>query len=310
MSNQIILDDVFSINNFFNQCLKYKFTIMLIILICSSVSAVSSLFLKDIYKSSSLVLISEEASNLAGMQGSLGGLAALSGINIDSLSGGRDLKSYSLKYIKSREFIYQFILTHNLLVPLMATDSWDKDTNTVVVDPQKYDTSKNEWVIKAEPPKSPQPTLQEAYKEFMSILNVEETRNSNFITLSIEHKSPYLAKEWLDLIVTDINTSIRNKELNEAQKALDYLNQKISLTSIKNVEVILYDLIESKIKTIMLANIKDEYLFEVVDPPIVEERRAKPNRILIVIIGIFIGSFISLLFIIRSIYLSQEATNY
>ena len=300
------MNDNFTVESFVSEILRFKFLIITFIIFTSFLGGLSSYLITDIYKSSTRILISEESSDLSNIGSSIGGLAALSGLNLDSMGGNKDLKSYSLEYIKSREFINNFINKHDLLLPLMATKSWNKILNEISYDEKKFDIVNKKWIIKSKPPKGPKPSDQDSYKEFMKIFSLTEERNSNFITLSIEHESPYIAQEWLNLLVTDLNNVVREKELSQAQKALDYLNDVSYSTSIKNIDLVLFDLIESKIRTIMLANIKDEFIFEIVDPPIVSERRDSPNRILIALIGTFVGIFMTLIFLIRSLYLKRN----
>lgn len=304
------IDELFTLDSFISEILNFKYRIIFLIIFTSFIGGLSSYLITDIYKSSTRILISDESSDLNKISSSLGGIAALSGLNMDSLTDNKDLKSYSLEYLKSREFINSFINNNNLLLPLMATKSWNKISNQIDYDEKKYDLDKDEWIIKSKPPKGPKPSDQDAYKEFMRILTVTEERSSNFITISIAHESPYIARDWLNLLVAELNDVIREKELSQAQKALDYLNQVSFSTSIKNIDLVLFDLIESKIRTIMLANIKDEFIFEIVDPPIASERRDSPNRFLIMLIGTFIGLFLSIIFIIRSIYSKSISSNF
>ena len=55
----------------------------------------------------------------------------------------------------------------------------------------------------------------------------------------------------------------------------------------------IYELIEEQIKRIMLANVRDEYAFQVVDPAAIPDNRyfVRPKRIFIVIVGTLLGAF-------------------
>ena len=54
--------------------------------------------------------------------------------------------------------------------------------------------------------------------------------------------------------------------------------------------------IEEQTKTIMLANVRPEYLFTVIDPPIIPERKTGPIRSQISIIGTILGAIFALIF--------------
>jgi LPS O-antigen subunit length determinant protein (WzzB/FepE family) len=60
----------------------------------------------------------------------------------------------------------------------------------------------------------------------------------------------------------------------------------------------LFELIEEQTKTVMLANVREEYILKTIDRAVVEESRAKPSRVLIVFIGGLIGLGASIVFIL------------
>ena len=67
-------------------------------------------------------------------------------------------------------------------------------------------------------------------------------------------------------------------------------------------ENVIYNLIEEQTKNIMLANVREEYAFKIVDPAIVPEIRVRPARRKIAIMGLLVG----LLFgSFGSLYISQ-----
>ena len=141
------MNDNFTVESFVSEILRFKFLIITFIIFTSFLGGLSSYLITDIYKSSTRILISEESSDLSNIGSSIGGLAALSGLNLDSMGGNKDLKSYSLEYIKSREFINNFINKHDLLLPLMATKSWNKILNEISYDEKKFDIVNKKWII-------------------------------------------------------------------------------------------------------------------------------------------------------------------
>src|SRR5690606_2577491 len=90
-----------------------------------------------------------------------------------------------------------------------------------------------------------------------------------------------------------INTEMRNRDLNEAQRSIAYLNEQINQTNIADVRTMLFSLIEEQTKTVMLANVRDEYVFKTIDPAVVAEKKAKPARALIVILVVILGGMLS-----------------
>ena len=87
-----------------------------------------SLFLPDTYRSTALLEPSDElqGGGLSAVASQLGGIASLAGIDI---SNNKSKVYAAIEALKSRVFIYNFIETNDLLVPLFAIKSWDANSN-------------------------------------------------------------------------------------------------------------------------------------------------------------------------------------
>lgn len=72
------------------------------------------------------------------------------------------------------------------------------------------------------------------------------------VKITIEHKSPFVAKQWLDWLVADINLTMKERDVAEANRSTDFLNKQIELTNVADIRAILYKLVEEQAKTIML----------------------------------------------------------
>lgn len=249
------------------------------------IALITVLVLPDVYRAEAMLAPNQEdgASGLSALAGQLGGLAALANLDLSS-SGAQDKTALGLEIIRSRKFITDFIQRHDLLVPVMAAEGWDMATGELEIDPSLYDVDAQQWVRNVRPPKKVVPSLQEAYEEFSkNNLYVAQDKNTGFVTIAIEHYSPNLARQWVDWLVQDINTTVMQDEVNEAQQAIDYLHAQIASTSFADLKVVFFELIEEQTKTMMLANVSDEYLLKTVDPAVVPEKKAKPQRALILV---------------------------
>ncbi len=55
--------------------------------------------------------------------------------------------------------------------------------------------------------------------------NIVEDKKTSFVSLSIDHVSPFLAQQWVELIINQIDKTIRNQDKQESIKSIDYLNR-------------------------------------------------------------------------------------
>ncbi len=76
--------------------------------------------------------------------------------------------------------------------------------------------------------------------------------------------------------------------------SITYLKKQIENTQLAEMQSMLYSLIEEQMKIILLANVRDEYVFKIIDPAVIPEEKAKPKRFLIVLSAFIFGLFVSM----------------
>jgi LPS O-antigen subunit length determinant protein (WzzB/FepE family) len=104
-----------------------------------------------------------------------------------------------------------------------------------------------------------------------------------------------VAKQWADLVVTEINTFYREKDRSEAEFAVNYLNDQISKTRLSEVKMVIAEVLAQQIQKLTLIEANDNYVFDYIDPPAVMEKKSAPRRAIICIIGALLGGFIGAL---------------
>nr|WP_254918605.1 Wzz/FepE/Etk N-terminal domain-containing protein [Vibrio sp. V12_P9A6T4] len=287
-----VSDDEIDLRELFGALWKGK----LLIVLCTAVFAVGGVIVAlskpNTYQAeASLVAANEDSGGgLASMAGQLGGLASLAGINLGSGRSGD--KAMSLAVLQSRQFINAFINRHQLLVPLMAAESWDRVSGEMVIDPALYDVETQQWIRKIEPPLSSTPSDWEAHKAFKEIFSVSEAKDNGLVKVSITHLSPLIAQQWVELLVKDLNDWIKNEKLTETRQNISYLEQQLEKTKLVDMQSVFYQLIEEQMKSLMLAEVKDEFAFKTIDPAVVPEEKAGPKRALICVLATLLGGML------------------
>lgn len=257
------------------------------------IAIVVSINMPDIYRSYALLApVQQQDSGLGGMKSQLGGLAGLAGISLGG--GAMDNTDLGLELLQSYQFFERFAQKQNVLVPLMASEGWDREQNTLILDPDKYNQATKTWVRTPKPPRGIVPSLQEAHEEFLKLIEIDQDIETGFITVSIEHYSPYLAKQWVDSIVEQINMDVKDIKVKEAENSIAYLNEQVANTQLTDLKMGIFELIQSQIEKIMIANSRQEYLFQTIQPAQIKELKEKPRRAMIVILATVLGGFIGI----------------
>ncbi len=272
-----------------------KWVILATTTLFSLLAVIYALTLPNIYKSEVTLSPANESGGL-NIQGQLGGLAALAGVNLGSKGG--DKTALALEILKSREFLGRFIEENDMYVPVMAAKGWDRASNSLVIDEDDFDKSTNQWVRKVEEPFKPKPSVLETIDELNKLLSVSQDKNTGMVKISVQYYSPILAKIWVDNLVKSINEEMRNRDLIEAEKSIDYLNEQIHQTNLADIRTMLFSLVEEQTKTKMLAHARQEYALKTIDAAVIAESKIGPKRALIVIMAFLLGLVLSMILVI------------
>jgi LPS O-antigen subunit length determinant protein (WzzB/FepE family) len=269
-----------------------KWIIMGFTSVASILVVIYSLSLPNIYSGQALLVPVSSKDSVSGAAQNLGGLASLAGI---SLSDSSDNSVVATEKLQSLSFFEGKILTQINISDLMAVESWNPNNNSITYDDAIYDDKTKSWTREVVFPQTPKPSAQESYKAFLEHLSVVKDLKTNIVTITISHQSPYVAKQWADLVVTEINTFYREKDRSEAEFAVNYLNDQIAQTRLSEVKMVIAEVLAQQIQKLTLIEANDNYIFDYIDPPAVMEKKSAPRRAILCIIGALLGGFIGAL---------------
>lgn len=301
---QTIADDEIDLRELFAAIWQGKWTIIIITALFAVASVFYAINQPNIYKSEVLLAPAEEQKN-SGLAGQLGGLASLAGVNLGS-SGSIDKTQMALEVLKSRQFISNFIQIHSILPDLMAVKAWDMQTNTIIYNEELFNSATNKWLREVKAPRKAEPSMQEAYRVFSQVISAKKDKETGMIIISVEHVSPFIAQQWANWLVSDINRTMKERDVVEANKSTEFLTQQIEQTKIADIRAVLYKLIEEQTKTIMFANVRDEYVFKTIDPALVSEEKFKPKRALMVLLGVMLGGMLSVMIVLIRYFMGKD----
>lgn len=302
-----VQDDEIDLRELFAVIWQGKWLIIAITAVFAIASVAFAILQPNIYKSEALLAPAseEQGGGLSALASQFGGLASLAGVNLGG-KGGIDKTQLAIEVLKSRQFTSEFIQKHNILTDLMAAKKWDRDTDKIIYDSELYNEQTNTWVRDVEPPFKPEPSMQEAYKEFSKIFAANKDKESGMVTISVEHLSPTVAQQWVTWLIQDINKVMKDRDVAEAHRSTEFLNQQIALTNVADIKTVLYKLIEEQAKTIMFAEVRDEYVFKTIDPALAPEEKAKPKRALICVLGIVFGGMLGGMLVLVKHFVRKE----
>jgi len=283
-------DDEIDLRELFATLWRGKWIVIATTIIFAAAGVFYALSKPNIYQSSVLIAPVQDEGGAGGLSGQLGGLASLAGISLGS--GGSNQTVMARAVLQSRAFLTDFIHRHNLIIPLMASDAWDMESEKWLINREVYNPEAGEWLTDEEG-KSLKPTNWDMVKTFKeNHLSMSSDEETGMVTLNIKSQAPPVAKDWAEKLVHDINEHMRAQDVEEAEARIAYLEEKLGDTNIAGMQQVFYQLIESETRTVMLTNAQDEYVFKTVDPAVVPQEKSEPKRALIAIVATMLGGML------------------
>ena len=230
--------------------------------VCGLVAVYLALTAIPIFKAEAVVAEVHDAgmSAASSLANQFGGIASLAGISLPG--GGTDRQAEAV--LQSRHLVEEFIKSQGLLTELF------RDSKKPL-------------------------TLWMAVKRFREgVLTIHEDKRTGLTTVAIEWKDPAVAARWANDFVALANELIRTRAKEDASRNIAYLNKQVAQTNVVELQRVMYNLIETESKTLMLANARVEYAFTIVDPAVPPELKIRPKRLLMVVTGTLIGLMIGL----------------
>jgi len=270
-----------------------KYLIGSITFIFSFFSILYALWLPNIYSSKSVLhpVIDDatEVNALSSMASKYGGLAAATGISLPQ-NVGVSKTAVMIATINSREFFSHLLTFDNIKLNLFATKAYNPETKAIEYDPKIYNPETKKWI-------EGEPTDLEVYKMYGKILSLNEDKVSGLITISIDHQSPIFAKDFLELIIYEINDIMRNRDIVESTESLEFLTSQLSKTPQSDIKFSINQLIETQLKKQMLTKVRKYYILNPIDAPFIPEEKSEPKRSEIVILFTILGLIFSIIIV-------------
>ena len=263
----------------------------LLIIVFTALTTLGAIYyastLPTIYKAEVLMLSSSSSSSSSSL-GKLSGLADMAGLSMGGSSAGIEGEQ-ALARLKTRNFLTKHIKERNLK-PILFADRWSQQGKL--------------WI-------DGEPSNREVSELLLGMIttSMDPRDKADLVTLSLEWENPHNPNKIADIandLVSSMNHHAKRRAILEARDSISFLEKELEQTSILNSQTILYSLIEQQMQKIMLANIRDEFIFKVIDSAIVPKHAETKPVLMIVFVGIMLGVFLSFLFSISLNYFKKE----
>ena len=284
-----IEEDEIDLRELFGTIWKNKFKIAFFTFVVTSLTIAYTLSIPNSYKSETLLVPQTQAKPSLGGLGALAGLAGVDlggGGNIDATTSLQTiLNDYSFEQymIKKYNLIEKFkIKKENLVFAL----NYDKIYNYLHNDKEEEQKTLDEQIF-------------DIYKTILDTISISSDKKSGIIKLSATLEDRFLAKELVDIYLRELTSKLRELEMRDVQKQIDYYKKELDSSMDLSIKEQLSSLISGLVQKKVLSLANEYYNVRVLTNSQIAyiKDKTKPKRGLIVIVS-FVTSIILAIFMV------------
>ena len=292
-NNELNNDDLIDLQELFTLFWEKKFYVGIITSSFALLSILYALSIPNIYNSVAIMMPLEKNQGMGGIVGQFGDVASMAGISLPSANPGSKSQE-AMARIKSFDFFSNYFLPNIKLENLLAVKSWEQASNTLLYK-NFFNAKSGKWGEKAGSVGSSIPSSQRAFQKYQQLITISEANDTLFVYLSVDHESPFIAQQWVELIINKIDQVMRDGDRQDATNSIQYLNTIVPSINYESIKTAFSAVQQEQMKKLMLVEASENYIFKVLDSPRVPEFKSRPSRSVIVILGTLLGLMLSLL---------------
>jgi uncharacterized protein involved in exopolysaccharide biosynthesis len=128
-------------------------------------------------------------------------------------------------------------------------------------------------------------------------LKVSPNQKDNSIQVSMQFRDPKLATDIVNYTLLELTDHMSNEARRVADTNKKYLESQIDKTTDPFIKTKIYALIAQQLETAMMAEVKENFAFKILDPPRMPDIKIKPKRtqmtIIAFLVSLFLGVFVA-----------------
>jgi uncharacterized protein involved in exopolysaccharide biosynthesis len=258
-----------------------------------------SLCMKNIYGAKAIITpIAPKDSGgnsiAAGIMQQVGGLST---IGLPDLSSSSEIVTLLQSNILREKVISQY----NLL-PILFSDQWDENTKNWKKRAWYNPLSLMSSLIRLIKPVNKKgiekiegvPDVWDGLRKLDDMVKINNNVKDKTITIVVEFDDPVLAANIAGYYLAELNDHMSSEAKRVALTNRKYLEQQLDQTADPFIKQKIYNLIAQQIETSMMAEVKENFAFKIIDPPKAPDRKLKPKRAQMMLISLLASLLIGI----------------
>jgi len=295
---------------------RWRRHIIVFVAACVLLTMIISFFLTNIYAAKAIIIpVAPREISGSGMAATLmQQVGGLPGISLPESASEAEIIAL-LKSITLRE---EIIKKYNLL-PVLFPEKWDNKKKTwrknwdFILNPFFLAERYRAFISPAEKNEPAReygvPTVWDGLRKLDKTVNVISNRKEKNITISVEAEDPVLAAQIVGYFLAALNEYMSGEAKRVAMINRKYLEEQLMQTADPYIQQKIYNMIAQQIETSMMAEVKENFSFKVLERPKAPDKKIRPKRSLMVLISLVVSLLLAGFFVAFMAYMESLKTN-
>ncbi|MEI6154299.1 MAG: Wzz/FepE/Etk N-terminal domain-containing protein [Deltaproteobacteria bacterium] len=131
-------------------------------------------------------------------------------------------------------------------------------------------------------------------KTLQGILKVNYAAKDNTITISAQYKDPKIAADLIKYTLEELTERMSSEARRVSETNQKYLESQVDKTLDPFIRTKIYTMVAQQIETSMMAEVKENFAFKIIDPPRVPVNAIKPKKRQMVMISFVVSLFLGI----------------
>jgi uncharacterized protein involved in exopolysaccharide biosynthesis len=297
---------------------KRRKTIGWIVAITIVITAAILFSMTDIYRAKAVIIPVGVKEN-GGGSAILGALAQQFG-GLPGISTSTSVTASEIVSLLNSNILREKIIRQYNLMPILFYKKWDAKQQAwkpgytfFGINPFYYYSLLVKTVLPASAKgslkKDPHiPDTWDALRLLNEMVRVSSNSKENTITLSADFHDPELAAKIVDYYLVTLTDYMSSEVKRVAKANRKYLEEQLGGMTDPFIRQKAYNMIAQQIEMGIMAEVRENFAFKVIDPPLAPDKPAQPKRVQIVLLSIVMSLFIGICLALFLEYLEKVKT--
>ena len=256
---------------------KHKRLISGIVGVALTGAVITSFVMRPVYEAKAVITPAAKSSEPAGLMG-MSAIATQFGISPPASSNIWEI----INLLKSDILKEKMIKKHNLIPVLLEKRTMEG--------------------------KSEEQKMWTGIRRLREASSITFSQRENSIRISVIFKDPKIAAYLLSCTLGELTDHMSSEARRVAETNKKYLETEVDRTADPFIRTKIYSMIAQQIEASLLAEVKENFAFKVLDPPRVPDKKKGPKRGLIVMISFAVSLFLGIFAALgKEFWINQKA---